>query len=266
MPGSGSRTDGTDRAVGRSARLVADVVSAPPGQRTCRRAVPSAAAVDGVRSAIGRQNRRRGQGARRRRSGRVVCRGAVPVGRARFSLRTAAHAGGYSGVVGSARRRVPPRRRCAARRHPRHRRALRGGVRPADDRTGRRHGGAATAESALGAVGSHGSRDMAGDRFPRWPGPECSARARRRHSRPRSQQDAGRPAAVRARPRRLRGAEPSLVRPGGVCCARLGQPGVATGGGAAAHNARWEALHGQAPLSGEALRAQAPERLNLARA
>lgn len=34
----------------------------------------------------------------------------------------------------------------------------------------------------------------------------------------------------------------------------------------AAHNARWEALHGQAPLSGSALRAQAAERLRRANA
>jgi hypothetical protein len=34
----------------------------------------------------------------------------------------------------------------------------------------------------------------------------------------------------------------------------------------AAHNARWEALHGDTPLSGNAQRAQAAERLLLARA
>jgi hypothetical protein len=34
----------------------------------------------------------------------------------------------------------------------------------------------------------------------------------------------------------------------------------------AAHNARWEALHGDAPISGDALRAQAAERLRLASA
>jgi len=34
----------------------------------------------------------------------------------------------------------------------------------------------------------------------------------------------------------------------------------------AAHNARWEALHGDAPVSGDALRAQAAERLRRARA
>lgn len=35
---------------------------------------------------------------------------------------------------------------------------------------------------------------------------------------------------------------------------------------AAAHNARWEALHGDPPVSGEAVRAQAPERLRRANA
>ena len=34
----------------------------------------------------------------------------------------------------------------------------------------------------------------------------------------------------------------------------------------AVHNARWEALHGDAPLSGEAVREQADERLGLANA
>jgi hypothetical protein len=34
----------------------------------------------------------------------------------------------------------------------------------------------------------------------------------------------------------------------------------------AAHNARWEALCGQEPVSGEALRSQAAERLRLANA
>jgi hypothetical protein len=34
----------------------------------------------------------------------------------------------------------------------------------------------------------------------------------------------------------------------------------------AAHNARWEALHGDAPVSGDALRAQAAERLHRANA
>jgi hypothetical protein len=34
----------------------------------------------------------------------------------------------------------------------------------------------------------------------------------------------------------------------------------------AAHNARWEALHGAAPAAGDAVRAQAPERLRLAHA
>jgi hypothetical protein len=33
-----------------------------------------------------------------------------------------------------------------------------------------------------------------------------------------------------------------------------------------AHNARWEVLHGQAPLSGEAVRVQGPERLRRANA
>jgi hypothetical protein len=32
----------------------------------------------------------------------------------------------------------------------------------------------------------------------------------------------------------------------------------------AAHNARWEALHGDTPVSGDALRAQAAERLRRA--
>ena len=46
------------------------------------------------------------------------------------------------------------------------------------------------------------------------------------------QADTGRWPAVRAGPRRLRGAEPAVARPGGVDGARLGQPGVAAGGGA----------------------------------
>src|SRR6266511_3011331 len=140
-------------AVGGSAGLAAGLVCGPVEGRAGQRAVRAAADLGGVRAAVGRWAGRRGEGAGGRRPGRVVCCRAGPVGGAGVSVRPAAHAGGRRRFAGCARGRVPARRRGVARGLAGRGRALRGGVRPADGRTGRRDRRAAAAESALGALG-----------------------------------------------------------------------------------------------------------------
>ena len=95
-------------------------------------------------------------------------------------MRPAAHACGRRRHAGRARRGVPARRRTPPRRLAGRRRALRGGVRPADGRAGRGDRRAAAAEPALGTVGPPRSRTVARHRVPRRAGPECRARVRRR--------------------------------------------------------------------------------------
>lgn len=173
---------------------------------------------------------------------------------------------------------------------------LRGGVRPADDRTGRRDRPAATAESPLDTVGPHGSRVVAVHRGPRSAGPGRRTRVRRRSGRTDPRTAALRRPAPRTRPRRLRSAEPPLARRPHLGRARLGQPGVAAGGRTGgsgerglsqdrgrrftteeqevawaaslwpvAHDVRWEVLHGAPPGSHDVVRAQVAERLRRAK-
>ena len=202
---------------------------------------------------------------------------------------------------------------------PDDRRALRGGVRPADGRTCRRDRRAAAAESALGALGSHRFRGVAGDRLARPPGPEprvrahcrdgasgpgrgcwppacracsatptsrrrtCGGRAGRcgrcttgtawRGSRRRRwwERRAGRsPVPGRPRWRRSRAPRRSwwLIRTSEGACSRPwsgrshGRPAC----GWLRYNAREMALCGGSPAGGDALRAQAAERLRRANA
>ena len=159
----------------------------------------------------------------------------------------------------------------------------------------------AAAQPALGAVGPHGSRALAGDPLARRTRPECGARLRRRDRERVRKRLLAADSAVRARPRRLRGAEPPLARTArsGPCTTGTAWPGSRrrpwrarraarspaprrrrwprsrapplswtayqdlrgrrfTDGGQevawaaslwpAAHNARWEALHGDPPV------------------
>ncbi len=115
---------------------------------------------------------------------RVLRRRAVVPGRPRLSVCATADAGDAGRRSRGECRGMAPRWADAARRLGRGGPPVRGGVRPADGRTGGGAGGAAAAEPLLARLGPRWPRPVAGEAVPRGARPEPGARLRCRLRRP----------------------------------------------------------------------------------